>query len=159
MMAKRKVNELVALPKKAPKSLEAVPFETLCAYVFRSGSTFRIDGDGLEITIGTGAPEWLADLLNAHRGKLLHLARCQAAEAHIEARIRMLWATNDVDLVVRGSTYLYRKVAELEVLAGDPDGYNDPGNVFSDTAISCFREQLANVNKILIDDKLELSQA
>lgn len=146
MAAKRMPNELLALPKTSLKVPAKVPFETVIAWVFRSGTSFDVDAeDALCIQIGQGAPEWLWETLYAHKGKLRHLAKCRRLDAHIDGRLRMMKEGVDAELHRRGVIYLTRKCQELEALCGSPCGYDDPANIFSAECLEGYRETLAKM--------------
>jgi hypothetical protein len=145
-MAKRKCNELVALPKDAPKDPLKVPFETIIAWVFRSGTKFDMDdNDALRIQIGQGAPQWLWETLYAHHEALHHLAKCRRLDAHIDGRLRKLKEGVDAELHRRGIIYLTKKCDEMEALCKSPIGYNDPANLFAWECLEGYRETLAKL--------------
>lgn len=145
-MAARKCNELAALPKKAPKDPAKVPFETLCAWIFRSGTSFDVNDEGaLNVDIGQNAPTWLVEVLQAHSGALLHLAKCRCLDDHIESRIRKLQDGADENLRQRGVIYLTKKCQELEELCKSPVGYTDPASLFSYDCLEGYRETLSAI--------------
>lgn len=145
-MAKRKANELVALPRNAPKDPLKVPFETVVAWVFRSSTKITlIDGNAIEISIPANAPGWLVDVLEAWRGPLTLRARCQSLDAYIEKNKRRLQMGASAELIAKGVPWLLAKCDELEKLSGTPGGYIDPGNIFAWECLDGYRETLKSL--------------
>lgn len=141
-MPKRKANELAALPKKAPADPLKVPFETVVAWVFRSGTKIDIEDDAITIHVPDAAPAWLVGVLEAWRGPLTKRARCQALDAYISERKYRLQMGASPELIVMGVPWLLAKCDELCQLSGSPTGYNDPGNIFSHDCVEGYRETL-----------------
>lgn len=145
-MAKRKANELVTLPKTGPKDPLKVPFETVVAWVFRSGTKVEIGAQGeMHVDIGEGAPSWLRDVLEVNRERLYTRARCQALDAYIEKNKRRLQMGASPELIVKGVPWLLAKCDELEKLSGTPGGYIDPSNIFAIDCLDGYRDTLKNL--------------
>lgn len=145
-MPKGKANELVALPKRAPKDPSKVSFETVVAWVFRSGTKVYVDEQGkLHIECGPLSPPWLWETLYTHRDKLMTRARCQALDAYISERKYRLQIGASADLIAKGVPWLLAKCDELEVISGVVGGYDDPGNVFAWECVEGYRETLKSL--------------
>lgn len=134
---------MAALPKKPPADSASVPFDTLIAWVFRSGSgVYLSDDNDLRVKMGEGAPTWLKGVIDAHADRLLLLVKCRALDAHIERRMYQWRETQDADLRRRGHVYICAKVDELANLSGSAEGYHDPASLFSHSCVEDYRRLL-----------------